>query len=634
MAAQQHPDTLDAQHACDEILCNRGCAAATAMSRRKFVVIGSAVSAVAALGSLLNASPAMAAGIVDSTIGSLQERAQELVAQAEELMDALGQMDYAAAKDKAYGVRDLAEDLRDELSGGLWSMAQIVPVYGGDVTAARKLVDIVVSLSNDAVVPLCEVLAENPPETLLTTWSGSIDVKLDPLQSIIDVALAALESLRTNVAALDEVGEFHIDELSGAMEQIRAVVDPYRDKFDTVEGLLKSLPRLIGSEGARIYMVVAQTNCEIRSTGGFPGAICLITADRGTITMNGFGSMYDYMPRNPSQGLAITDEESALFGPDVSWYAGIMNFIPHFPRVCDLWSQAFAANNGYGIDGVIAIDPVLLQNLLGIYGSVTMEDGTVIDGTNAARMLMNDVYLRYVDNNDAQDTFFSSAAQAVFDHITQNLMQGDMGAVASTVADGMDARRLTLWMADADEEALLGGAGCTGELCQDPKFPQAGIYLGNETWGKIDWWLDTVLQVRVGDSGELVDLTHLPKKEVGQVGDEVHAVYTLANTLSWDDVTPNGYVFGSSPSRRMDGDMVLKVWLYAPMGGTIANMVCSTSESGFTPTFAELSHMGLQVMFGMVQLLPGESITIEYDVTCSNEAQEELVFDVTPICHD
>lgn len=38
------------------------------------------------------------------------------------------------------------------------------------------------------------------------------------------------------------------------------------------------------------------------------------------------------------------------------------------------------------------IDPVFLQSLLGLMCGVTTEDGTVVDGTNAAEILLNKMY--------------------------------------------------------------------------------------------------------------------------------------------------------------------------------------------------------------------------------------------------
>ena len=53
-----------------------------------------------------------------------------------------------------------------------------------------------------------------------------------------------------------------------------------------------------------------------------------------------------------------------------------------------------------------------------------------------------------------------------------------------------------------------------------------------------------------------------------------------------------------------------------------------------TIEFSGATHMGLQVMVGYVRLLPGEELTVSYDVVCSPDAVEELEFDTTPLCHD
>ena len=58
----------------------------------------------------------------------------------------------------------------------------------------------------------------------------------------------------------------------------------------------------------------------------------------------------------------------------------------------------------------MGIDPVFLQYLLGLVGNVSLPDGTVVDGTNAAKVLMHDVYWNYpVEESDG---IFASVASA------------------------------------------------------------------------------------------------------------------------------------------------------------------------------------------------------------------------------
>lgn len=574
--------------------------------------------------------------IADTASGGLKERAARLVDCARELLDALGSMDFSAALQKACDVADLAAGLRDELGGGMWSVAGFIPVLGGDVRSAKELMDILVDLSNDALIPLCEALVAAPPDTLVSSdGDGTVAFDLAALQTLLDAVRDVLPAVARGLDRLEAIGDLHVDELSQALEQVRAMAGSVRRKFEVIELFVDRLPRLLGSDGPRCYLLVAQTNCELRSTGGFPGFMGFVRVEGGVCVKDDFTSMYDIMPYDPNLGLPISDEESALFGRDVSWYAGIMNFIPHFPRVCELWSQARAAVSRDAIDGIVALDPVFLQNVLAQYGEVEMSDGTVVDGTNAAQVFMNDVYLRFTDDNQMQDAFFSEAAQAVFDRIVGNPMDCDLPGLVRTVDDGMDRRRLTVWMADDGDQALFQRLGCTGELNQDPLRPRAGIYFGNETWGKIDWWLTATLEATEAGASVPLDLTDRAKKQVDRAGGAVHVLMTLKNTLRWSEVVSNEWVFGKGPLRRCDGDMVTRVWLYAPKDGTIENLTVGGSDALREDVgFRETRHMDLQVLFGIVQLLPGESVVIEYDVSCSDAALEPLVFDMTPLCRD
>ena len=45
------------------------------------------------------------------------------------------------------------------------------------------------------------------------------------------------------------------------------------------------LPPMLGQDGPRDYLLVVQNNAEIRSTGGLPGSLQILTADNGKLTL-------------------------------------------------------------------------------------------------------------------------------------------------------------------------------------------------------------------------------------------------------------------------------------------------------------------------------------------------------------
>ena len=598
--------------------CPRG------LTRRSLLGAGALLAAAL----LANPTPAQAVSVFELP-QKLEGLANDLTVELGSLGDALKTLDFAGAQPYAAQVKATVDELRTELSGPLWDAAGLVPVYGSDVRAVRTLLDIVADLVERGLIPMCDVLAVTPLESLLEVVDSGVYVNLEALQPVLDTALGVVPAIEEGLAKFDQIGDLHVDKLSEVVDKVRDSVLPYRDKVDVLRQALEVLPTICGAAGPRTYMVVAQANCEIRSCGGFPGSVGFLTADGGWLTLGNFASMYRYMPRQPENPIEISDEERWLFGDGYSYFSGIMNYNPHFPRVCDMWNQALQYSSGFGVDGVIALDPVLIQNLLGLYGSVTVYDGTVIDGINAASVLMNDVYWKFIDDNSSQDYFFEQAADTVFSFILGSLLEGDMGQLVQVLKKGTDTRRLTFWMADPNEQAVFSGLGAAGEVGLDPTDPKAGIYLGNETWGKIDWWLDATLTATQVDEEKA-----WPFQSSGPR--RTHVEYQMTNTLPLELLDyKNAYVFGYGPDRRQNGDMVLRVWLYAPAGGSIENVVCGPGTmSEETIEFSGATHMGLQVMVGYVRLLPGEELTVSYDVVCSPDAVEELEFDTTPLCHD
>ena len=96
-------------------------------------------------------------------------------------------------------------------------------------------------------------------------------------------------------------------------------------------------------------------------------------------------SVFQVIPRLETP-LYITDEERLLFGDGISYATDTFGHNPDFPRAAELWAQANEQVNGFPIDGVLALDPVFLQTMLGLTGSsVAMSDGSYIDGSNAAQ---------------------------------------------------------------------------------------------------------------------------------------------------------------------------------------------------------------------------------------------------------
>ena len=80
-------------------------------------------------------------------------------------------------------------------------------------------------------------------------------------------------------------------------------------------------------------------------------------------------------------------------------------------------ATAYVEPTGVHVDGVISVTPAVVQDLLAIAGPITLSDGTVVDGTNATKVLQHDLYWNYLSketsmsgNGDVADALFAEGS--------------------------------------------------------------------------------------------------------------------------------------------------------------------------------------------------------------------------------
>ena len=60
--------------------------------------------------------------------------------------------------------------------------------------------------------------------------------------------------------------------------------------LDQVNGMVQAMPKLLGQDGPRTYLLVAQTTSEQRSGGGLVGSLGTMQVDNGNISVGEFHS--------------------------------------------------------------------------------------------------------------------------------------------------------------------------------------------------------------------------------------------------------------------------------------------------------------------------------------------------------
>ena len=306
------------------------------------------------------------------------------------------------------------------------------------------------------------------------------------LQSVQELG-EVLQDLTVN-AASGPLPTANISKVEDLLSKVRGQGPDAGGKVDKAAAIASVPPQTVGADGrTRTYLVAGQSNCEIRSTGGFPGSCGNITASNGEIKMEELGSI---VSDQTDAEVTITDDEYSFFGGNIARVASTSTFDPDFPYTA-------LTGDANHIDGVISCGPVFLQQLLALTGGLTTSDGTELDGSNFAKAVMCDVCSRYADR-DAQDAFFADATSKAFAQILNNIGPADISKPKDTnKVDIQDP-----WI--VDEETVLGSLrdfDATGFISKDGTgTSELVIYLNETSWCKLDWHLDT--SATIGSSTE------------------------------------------------------------------------------------------------------------------------------------
>lgn len=543
---------------------------------------------------------------------TVKSQAKETVEIVGGLKDKVTSGDFSTLPDDAKKIDELCSSMKKETSSPVWTMASFIPVYGGDINAARTMVDALSDVSSGALVPMADNLAQATPGKLFQ--DGTINVSA--LQAVADSLSDSSKAFKSANEKIQGIGDTHI-------AQVTELVDRAKDGFATLNGAVDAaekvapvLPQMLGANGqTRNYLLYAMNNVEIRACGGFGGSQGLISVTDGQMSIG------EFVPRiglSEDEAVESVDEEDeALFGNHSNLYNSGNTYSPDWPRnsqrVAALWKSQY----GQDVDGVVGIDPVFLQYLLGLVGNVSLPDGTVVDGTNAAKVLMHDVYWNYpVEESDG---IFASVASAAFDKILGGIGDVDVTKLVGAFERGAEEGRLIAWMRNDDEQNAIKETGIDASL-PDPDDPGAdpvaGVYFNNLSFSKLDWYLNADTQIGRGvKNGDgtcsyriTVTLTNImPQEEAGKLPD---------------------YVAASAPGAARD-DERLNVSVFAPTGGNISDLTVEGTQFGL----GAATWHGIPFYSGTVDLHAGETTTITYTLTTSAEAGDKpLTLRQTPTC--
>ena len=226
---------------------------------------------------------------------------------------------------------------------------------------------------------------------------------LSQMQSVQPLLLKTLTNLHELEGSLNQVNfAVGLTKLNAPVGELRQALQDGKALLAEHLPWLQLAPYLAGQISDGRFLLILQNNDELRPTGGFIGNYGLLELRDGqVINLETHDSYHLDMPAQDYFKPAPPAELNKYLGVR-QWFLRDANWSPDFPTTArqvryfyQEQTKAIAkATTTERIDGVIAITPAIVEDLLGLVGPITVEDQTY-DQQNFVELLQYRVEMSY-----------------------------------------------------------------------------------------------------------------------------------------------------------------------------------------------------------------------------------------------
>jgi hypothetical protein len=420
--------------------------------------------------------------------------------------------------------------------------------------------------------PLTELLVA---EQSTATGSGSARAAIQALLTARPKLVEASDRLEKMLKSLSTISDADLD------DSTRLAMGSLRSKLPELVRTLRdstSLLDLLGSRGARRFLLVSQNPDELRATGGYIGSAGVVEVADGNVRLLEYGSSRAY--DTPPDRRAITPQPFAVYLGDY-WELAGANWWASFPDVARQLAYFYTlARPDQHIDGVVALDQVGLQRLLEVLGPVeVVEYSESVGAADLQAALDRHVHAGDTSDEAGRKQFTAALSTAVLNRVL-NAPRPLVPGLVRAVRTALDQQHLLVSVSDSDAAAVLARRHWDGSLL--PTAQDGLLVVDTEVVGSKQ------SQSIRRDTDYRVDL-------VSPAGPRASATITYTNLSS-----PQPNVFYLPDYRTF-------VRLYGPSGATLS------SSEGFAGPVMASQECG-RAVFGSEVLIP-QGATVQVRLT-------------------
>ena len=392
-----------------------------------------------------------------------------------------GRGDVEGLMDEAVGSAERGAEL---MSDPLVHALATITTTGNDLDAALRLAD-VAGDSSSLGLDVYRTLNEIGPR-LYSNGRIDFDVvdELDDQLGSYDNEIAAL--LSRLGAGAPGTSSFVQDAYDRAAKRLSSG----RKALDTARAALAVLPRLFGEATERRYLIAFLGPSEARGGGGIPGVFSVLRVRDGAFELTEISANEPLNRRLGNKTIDAPRWFEHLYG-DLTALDDVrqVNLSPSFPATSAVLLDMYRVAYGEKLDGVIAMDPIVLGNLTRPLGSLQASGWDVkIGAGNARRLLMRDIYLQFPHRREkAQNVYLGRLVDQAWGRVSKG--DFELATMGAALASSAASQHLKMFSTEPVVQSVLRELGMAG----DPRrsAPNVQLFFHNNFAGnKIDYFID------------------------------------------------------------------------------------------------------------------------------------------------
>ncbi len=463
---------------------------------------------------------------------TLQAQAMEAVAEGQVFYTAFKGQNLPESKDRLTRVQSKVFEMQETYNKLGWMGT--IPVVRAYYQDGQHALIAGVSGTNAglkaiaAIEPHADLLGFEGEGTYAGTTEDRIGVVLETLNQIspaLDDIATDIQSVQENLDAIDAnryPETFRGREIRSRIFQVQQYAQAAEIALNEARPAVERLPGIAGADERRKYLVIFQNDNELRPTGGFMTAYAVVYVENGKVTPEKSDDIYelDQKFRNKPP---IPPELGRFLVSERTWNLRDMNIDPNFKNSMEIFYDYYQEVPGEpdDIDGIIAVDTVLLEKVVDVLGPIEVPGYGVFSAENSPRCDCPQIIYALSEIIDRPTPYIREDRKGILAPMMQSIIQKTYATdrnkwprLAELLWQGIEGRHIQFYFMNEEDQSAAELIGAAGII---PNLPESGDYLtvidANLAGAKSNLFVETsgvieVLGIENGQVRKQVELTY------------------------------------------------------------------------------------------------------------------------------